>query len=315
MLKLQPDTLLRVKMIHKKVVIFTDGASRGNPGPAAIGVVIQDENGHVLDTISLCLGRATNNQAEYRAIIAGLEQALKLGVTEVELRSDSELVVRQLSGEYRVKNALLAPLFKKTEDLCRGFSSFKAGYIPREKNAEADKLANQALDGAKNSASALRDLNTVTVRPASRPDFKGIVEIMSETEKIHVAGAPWVFRVISSQQKTEDLERALQDKSGAILVAEAAGKILGYIQISLKENENIHMLKARRYVKVQDLAVKQEFRRSGAGRALMQTAEAWAKAKGVDIVELNVWEFNGGAFSFYQKMGYSTIGRGMWKKI
>ena len=297
------------------IVIFTDGASRGNPGPAAIGVVIQDEKGNVICTISLCLGKATNNQAEYRAIIAGLEKAREMGATDVEVRSDSELMVRQLSGEYKVKNALLTPLYLKTQELSRGFSSFKVNYIPREKNSEADKLANQALDGSRERTSPVTAFGPINVHVASKKDFKSIVEIMAETEKIHVEGVPWVFRVISSEQKMDDLAIAVSGDTSGILVAEINGTILGYIQLSLKAHENIHMLKARRYVKVQDVAVKQEFRRSGAGSALMKATEAWAKSKGADVIELNVWEFNRGALSFYQAMGYSTIGRGMWKKI
>jgi ribonuclease HI/ribosomal protein S18 acetylase RimI-like enzyme len=302
-------------MPSKRLVIFTDGASRGNPGPAAIGVVVQDETGKIVDSISLCLGKATNNQAEYRAIIAGLEKALEMGAIDVELRSDSELVVRQLSGEYKVKNALLTPMFLKIERLRRGFSSFKVNYIPREKNSEADKLANQALDGSKQRANSSPGLNPVNVRPAAKSDFNSIVEIMAETEKLHVAAVPRVFRTISSEQKIEDLGHTLADRTTGFLVAEAQGKILGYIQLSARESEDVHMLKARRYVKVQDVAVKEEFRRSGAGSALMNGAEAWAKAKGIDVIELNVWEFNNGAFLFYQTMGYSTIGRGMWKQI
>jgi ribonuclease HI len=133
-------------MTVKKLVIYTDGASRGNPGPAAIGAVIQDESGRTVDTISQCLGETTNNQAEYRAVIAGLERALALGATHVELRSDSELVVRQLCNQYKVKNEALKPLFRKVAALRENFSDLTVNYIPREKNREADKLANMALD-------------------------------------------------------------------------------------------------------------------------------------------------------------------------
>jgi ribosomal protein S18 acetylase RimI-like enzyme len=261
------------------------------------------------------LGKATNNQAEYRAMIAGLEKARDMGANGVEVRSDSELVVRQLSGEYKVKNASLTPLYLKTQQLSRGFSSFKVNYIPREKNSEADKLANQALDGSSERTNQVTAVGPINVRAASKKDFKSIVEIMADTEKIHVEAVPWVFRVISSEQKMDDLAIAVSGDTSGILVAEINGTILGYIQLSLKAHENIHMLKARRYVKVQDVAVKQEFRRSGAGSALMKATEAWAKSKGADVIELNVWEFNRGALSFYQAMGYSTIGRGMWKKV
>ena len=94
----------------KRVVIFTDGAAEPNPGPAAIGATIKDEQGRLITTISQPIGRATNNQAEYRAIIAALEKAIRLGAKRVELKSDSELVVKQFNGEYRVKKAALKPL-------------------------------------------------------------------------------------------------------------------------------------------------------------------------------------------------------------
>jgi len=129
-----------------RVIINTDGASKGNPGPAAIGAIIRDERGNLLASISQSIGRATNNQAEYRAAIAGLEAALALGARHVELRMDSELVVRQLDSRYRVRNPGLKRLFARMKDLRWRFASFKAIAIPRGDNALADKLANQALD-------------------------------------------------------------------------------------------------------------------------------------------------------------------------
>ena len=129
------------------VIIHTDGASRGNPGPAAIGVTIKDETGTLLAVVSQRLGFTTNNQAEYRAVIAGLEKALKLGAKKVTLYSDSELVVRQLGGRYKVKNAALAPLYQEVVKLIGRLESFKAVNVPRGRNAEADALANRALDG------------------------------------------------------------------------------------------------------------------------------------------------------------------------
>jgi len=95
----------------EKAVLYTDGASRGNPGPAAIGAVIKDGQGRVLARISKRIGRTTNNQAEYRAVIAALEEAVRLGAAGVEIKSDSELVVRQINGRYRVKNPGLKPLY------------------------------------------------------------------------------------------------------------------------------------------------------------------------------------------------------------
>ena len=130
----------------KKVVIYADGASRGNPGPAAIGVIIKDKQGRLITSISRRIGRATNNQAEYRAIIAALEEATKLGANQVELLSDSELVVRQINGEYRVKKATLKPLYQQVKQLQSQLKGFTITHIPRHQNTEADGLANKALD-------------------------------------------------------------------------------------------------------------------------------------------------------------------------
>ena len=131
----------------KKVVIFADGASRGNPGPAAIGVTIKDERGELIAFISRRIGKVTNNQAEYRAIIAALEHAITLGANQVEIHSDSELVVRQINGEYRVKKVTLKPLYQQVKQLQGSLESFTITHIPRQQNTEADNLANNALNG------------------------------------------------------------------------------------------------------------------------------------------------------------------------
>ena len=129
----------------KRVVIFTDGASRGNPGPAAIGAAIKDEQGRLIAHISQRIGTTTNNQAEYRAIIAALGKAIRLGATHVEVNSDSELVVRQLSGIYRVKKAELKPLYQQVKQFQGLLESFTITHIPRQQNIEADNLASSAL--------------------------------------------------------------------------------------------------------------------------------------------------------------------------
>lgn len=133
-------------MKTKKALIWVDGASRGNPGPAAIGVIIRDERGLTHARISQSIGITTNNQAEYRAIIAALEKALGLGASSVEVNSDSELVVRQVSGLYRVKTDSLRPLHERVTQLQKRFADFNIRSIPREQNREADRLANKALD-------------------------------------------------------------------------------------------------------------------------------------------------------------------------
>ena len=128
-----------------KAIIFTDGAVDPNPGPAAIGVTIKDEQGRLIASISKPIGHATNNQAEYRAIIAGLEKAISLGLKQADTRSDSELVVRQINGRYRVKNAALKPLYQQVKQLQSQLKGFTIIHVPRDQNKEADELASSAL--------------------------------------------------------------------------------------------------------------------------------------------------------------------------
>ncbi len=129
----------------KKVIIHSDGVSRGNPGLAAIGATIKDEHGKLIAHISQEIDRTTNNQAEYQAVIAALEEAIRLGARQVELNSDSELIVKQIKGEYRVKKATLKPLYQQAKQLQNRLESFAINHIPRHQNAEADRLANRAL--------------------------------------------------------------------------------------------------------------------------------------------------------------------------
>lgn len=126
--------------------VFADGASRGNPGPASVGAAVYDPSGQEAHTIARRIGRGTNNEAEYQAAIAGLEAALALGARNVELRMDSELVVRQLQFRYKVRNPRLQPLFSRLLELRRRFDSFDVRHIVRAENKRADQLANLALD-------------------------------------------------------------------------------------------------------------------------------------------------------------------------
>ena len=131
---------------NKRFVIYVDGASRGNPGPAAIGFLILDERGTAMTEVSRAIGVCTNNHAEYQALIAGLEEAAKLDASHLEIRLDSELVARQLSGQYRVKDKQLKPLYAKAMCLLSRLNSFTIRHIRREHNRKADALANRALD-------------------------------------------------------------------------------------------------------------------------------------------------------------------------
>jgi len=134
-------------MSTDKLIIYTDGAARGNPGPAAIGVVLKDTAGNAIATISQRLAPTTNNQAEYLAIIGGLEKAVSLGCRHVSVKSDSELIVNQINGQFKIKNTAIRPLYQQVVQLTGKLESFAISYIPREQNRQADELANKALDG------------------------------------------------------------------------------------------------------------------------------------------------------------------------
>ena len=126
-----------------------DGGARGNPGPAAVGVVAREPDGGELAERSAYIGMATNNVAEYRAVLLGLELARDLGATEVEVVNDSELVARQIEGRYKVKNAGLKPLYLQTMKELSGFKSWSVRSVRRESNKRADELVNEALDAAR----------------------------------------------------------------------------------------------------------------------------------------------------------------------
>ena len=131
-----------------KARLSTDGGSRGNPGPAAFGYVLEAEDGTVLDARGEAIGTATNNVAEYSGLIAGLEAALERGVEEVEVVSDSELLVKQMRGEYKVKNEALRELVDDAEALARSLKRVRYTAVRREHNELADRLVNEALDSA-----------------------------------------------------------------------------------------------------------------------------------------------------------------------
>ena len=123
-----------------------DGGARGNPGPAAIGVVVSEPDGTVRDELAERIGPATNNVAEYRAVLRGLEVARTLGADEVEVVGDSELVARQLNGTYKVKHPAMRPLYEQAIDALRAFERWQIRTVPRAENARADALVNAALD-------------------------------------------------------------------------------------------------------------------------------------------------------------------------
>jgi ribonuclease HI len=131
-----------------KLVVHVDGGARGNPGPAAIGVVVSSETGEVLDEVAERIGPATNNVAEYRAVLRGLELVRELGADEVAIVNDSELVARQLTGAYKVKHPAMKPLYEQAMGALRQFGRWEIRSVPRAQNARADALVNEALDAA-----------------------------------------------------------------------------------------------------------------------------------------------------------------------
>ena len=130
-----------------KLVVHVDGGSRGNPGPAAAAAVLSTPDGDVVDEAAVTLGRTTNNVAEYRGLLLGLERAKALGASEVEVVNDSELIAHQVNGRYKVKHPDMKPLHAEALAALRGFERWTVRPVPRAQNADADALVNQALDG------------------------------------------------------------------------------------------------------------------------------------------------------------------------
>ncbi|HEX4669817.1 MAG TPA: ribonuclease HI family protein [Solirubrobacterales bacterium] len=131
-----------------KLTVNVDGGARGNPGPAAIGAVVRDAGGEILEERGERIGRATNNVAEYRALLLGIELAAAHGASELELVGDSELIVRQVEGRYKVKDATMKELHGEVKAALRPFESWSIRHVRREHNAEADRLVNEVLDGS-----------------------------------------------------------------------------------------------------------------------------------------------------------------------
>ncbi len=178
--------------------LYVDGASLGNPGPGGIGVVACDETGNVLATHSAPLPNATNNEAEYRAVIEALKLAERMGAEEVTLFSDSELVVQQLKGAYVVKSPTLRPLHQEALALARRFRRFSVQHIPREQNKMANKLAQQAASNAQQTQPTVVRPRTIKISPSIlSADFRRLGEVVRELE---AAGADWVhFDIIDGR--------------------------------------------------------------------------------------------------------------------
>lgn len=132
--------------LHDRLLVYSDGAARGNPGPAGAGAVLFAPEGHVVERLGRYLGTNTNNYAEYMGLIIGLERAHELGAREVEVFADSQLMIRQLGGTYKVKAENLKPLHREAQALLRRFDKVKLVHVPREENKDADEMSNRAID-------------------------------------------------------------------------------------------------------------------------------------------------------------------------
>lgn len=161
----------------KAVIVHIDGGSRGNPGPAAFAVVVNDAQGSPLDSFSKCLGRATNNVAEYQALLAALNYALERQYLHLKVVSDSELLTRQVTGQYKVKNRALKVLHEQARALIAHFDSFRIEHVLRKHNREADRLVNQALDGAENRRKAT-DAGALKPLRASATYHQGVLKLI-----------------------------------------------------------------------------------------------------------------------------------------
>jgi len=194
-----------------EVTVYTDGASRGNPGPAAIAYVIHSEG---IATVEYCeaIGAATNNFAEYTAMIRALDAASQLGARRVTLHSDSELMVRQMLGEYRVKHPDILPLYEKASEQVESFDRVQFVHVPRAHNAQADRLCNLALDGGRNPKS----------RNSSSPPADGGDEVTAPPGVI--ALLEWARGVWTSDQAAELTPDDVWRQLHALLGAPAAPK-------------------------------------------------------------------------------------------
>jgi broad specificity phosphatase PhoE/ribonuclease HI len=208
-----------------RVVVEADGGSRGNPGPAGYGSVVWSaERDTVLAERKAAIGTATNNVAEYRGLIAGLEAAADVGATEVAVSMDSKLVIEQMSGRWRVKHPDMAPLHERARGLAAGFESVSYAWIPRERNSHADRLANEAMDAAKAEAAEQ------TVESKEQP--KSAVTPASPTAWTGARGAPTRFLLLRHGQTELSVQRRYSGRGNPALTelgrsqAEAAADYL-----------------------------------------------------------------------------------------
>jgi ribosomal protein S18 acetylase RimI-like enzyme len=155
-----------------------------------------------------------------------------------------------------------------------------------------------------------------SIREATQKDYRALCEVFAEGDALHREALPHIFRKTAERARPEEfILDIIADENAALFVAEHNGRIIGLVHVRIREVPHIPILVPRQYASISDLVVKGEFRRSGVGRALVERAERWALDRGASQIELNVWEFNEGAIAFYEKLGYKTISRKLWKSL
>ena len=157
---------------------------------------------------------------------------------------------------------------------------------------------------------------TFSIRRANQGDYEGLCEVFEEVDALHREALPQVFREPDGPTRTRAFISAIiSDEDAVVLVAEHESRIIGLVYTAIRESPDIPLMVPRRYAMINNLVVTERFRRSGVGRSLVEKAHQWALGKGVHHVELNVWEFNQRAMAFYEKLGYTTASRRMWKSL
>jgi len=196
-----------------KQILYFDGGSRGNPGPAGAGVVLQDAHGNGVYEAGFFLGPMTNNMAEYSGLLKGLEQASRRGATEVDIYADSELVVRQLNGDYRVKNEKLLPLFEAAFSQLRRLERWTIRHVPRAQNHRADHLANAAMDAGED----IVELD-LAARPATGKEARGPTRGAASPRSTSAADGPPVERADARRAPAKSPARGPAEKTASVVV-------------------------------------------------------------------------------------------------
>ncbi len=301
----------------KSVVMFTDGASRGNPGPASIGVLFTNTKGTKIDTISEAIGFQTNNFAEYLAVVEGLKTAIKNKVTELHLKSDSEFLIKQLKGEYKVKSETILPLYEQTKALLKKIKTVKLEHVRREYNKEADRLANKALDSGQEVMDVenaepkqmsfdqapqkpkKKDLGNAKIIAATESHINGVIAYLDEVAKedylIGMVKAPTI----------EDMQKRfkrLEEKKFPHYVIVDGENVVGSGDVQAAGNER------HAHVGWLGMGMKKSHRGRGLGEALLRKLIEGAKNFGFERIFLDVYASNEGAVALYEKLGFVQDG-------